>query len=82
MATLPRGIGSDGDEKIRRWSGPVTITSTAVVLLHRKMTMERAEPISTTWRMFIFLANAMTTAIPNKTLLGSQGTATANRIVI
>ena len=54
----------------------------AVVLLHRKMTMERAEPISTTWRMFIFLANAKTTAIPNKTLLGSQGTATANRIVI
>src|SRR3990170_4983425 len=32
--------------------------------------------------MFIFLANAMTKAIPNKTLLGSQGTATANRIVI
>src|SRR3990170_4983420 len=32
--------------------------------------------------MFIFLANAMTKAIPNKPLLGSQGTAAANRIVI
>src|SRR3990170_1233372 len=53
----------------------------AVVLHYRKMTMERTEPISTIWRMFIFLANAKTTAIPNKTLLGSQGTATANRIV-
>ena len=54
----------------------------AVVLPHRKMTLERAEPISTIWRMFIFLANAKTTAIPNKTLPGSQGTATPNRIVM
>ena len=44
--------------------------------------MERTDPISTIWRMFIFLANAKTTAIPNKTLPGSQGTANANRMVI
>jgi hypothetical protein len=64
------------------WSDYRGQVTSAVVLLHRKMTIERAEPISTMKRMFIFLANAMTTAIPNKTLIGSQGTATANRIVI
>ena len=54
----------------------------AVVLLHRKRTMERADPISKTWRMFAFLASATITAIPNRTLTASQGTATANRMVM